>query len=309
MKKIYYTLIAAIALAFASCSESDDFNPYKDQSKRPFYPTTVTFDNLNNDGSQVEKKWTLAYNSDNSIKAYTYDYKVVTSTKVEMKEQHMGELSYHKDPSTGNDVIKNVITMTSQVTSLTSTESYSDKITELVEISGGTINKITTLGLRTYSNGEEETFSTTRTFVYSNNFCIGSTLLDNSGTTTYKYSWGSGKLNSIAKYQQDNSNNVTNEEYKYTYSNRDLATDYGFNTMAFIYGNMPEIYAAMNLFGVTSAYKLEGESYSGYRNFTGTSKPIAPVHRSYTILDNVNSVTYTADSQSSSIHKFTFSNN
>ena len=97
--------------------------------------------------------------------------------------------------------------------------------------------------------------------------------------------------------------------YKYTYNSRDLATDYNFNTMAFIYGNMPEVYAAMNLFGVTSAYKLEGESYSGYRNFAGTSKPIAPVHRSYIILDNVNSVTYTADSQSSSMYKFTFSNN
>ena len=99
------------------------------------------------------------------------------------------------------------------------------------------------------------------------------------------------------------------KEYKYTYDNRELSTDYEFNTMAFIYGNMPEVYAAMNLFGATAAYKIEGESYSGCRNFTGTSKPIAPVNRNYTILETTNSVTYTADSQSSSTYLFTFSNN
>ena len=179
MKKIYNTHIAAIALAFASCSKSDDFNPYKDQSKRPFYPTTVTFDNLNNDGSQVEKKWTLAYNSDNSIKAYTYDYSVKASSGVVMNEQHSGELSYHKDPSTGNDVIQNILTLNSNVTSLASTESYCDKITEYVELSNDAIQKITTLGQRTYSNGEQEAYSTTRTFTYSDKYCIGSTLIDN----------------------------------------------------------------------------------------------------------------------------------
>lgn len=310
MKKIFSTLIAAtIALTFSACSESESFDPYKNRSKRPFYPTTVSFSNLNNDGSHAEKEWKLTYNSDNSIKAYTYDYSVKASSGVVMNEQHSGELSYHKDPSTGNDVIQNILTLNSNVTSLASTESYCDKITEYVELSNDAIQKITTLGQRTYSNGEQEAYSTTRTFTYSDKYCIGSTLIDNSGTTTYKYNWSNGRLSSIVKYQQDNGNNVTQEEYKYTYDNRELSTDYEFNTMAFIYGNMPEVYAAMNLFGATAAYKIEGESYSGYRNFTGTSKPIAPVNRNYTILETTNSVTYTADSQSSSTYLFTFSNN
>ena len=310
MKKIFSTLIAAtIALTFSACSESESFDPYKNRSKRPFYPTTVSFSNLNNDGSHSEKEWKLTYNSDNSIKAYTYDYSVKASSGVVMNEQHSGELSYHKDPSTGNDVIQNILTLNSNVTSLASTESYCDKITEYVELSNGAIQEITTLGQRTYSNGEQEAYSTTRTFTYSDKYCIGSTLIDNSGTTTYKYNWSNGRLSSIVKYQQDNGNNVTQEEYKYTYDNRELSTDYEFNTMAFIYGNMPEVYAAMNLFGATAAYKIEGESYSGYRNFTGTSKPIAPVNRNYTILETTNSVTYTADSQSSSTYLFTFSNN
>ena len=164
MKKIFSTFLAAtIALAFAACSESENFDPYKNRSKRPFYPTTVSFANLNNDGSQIGKEWKLTYNSDNSIKAYTYDYSVKASSGVVMNEQHSGELSYHKDPSTGNDVIQNILTLNSNVISLASTESYCDKITEYVELSNGAIQKITTLGPRTYSNGEHEAYSTTNT--------------------------------------------------------------------------------------------------------------------------------------------------
>ena len=173
MRKTYFTLIAtAIALVFSACSESENFDPYKDQSKRPIYPTTVTFDNINYDGSKVEKSWTLAYNNDNSIKAYTYDYSAKTSTGVEMKEKHSGELIYQKDAATGNDIILNNMTLTSNVTSMASTESYSDKIIEEVEISEGTIKKIRTWGERTYSNGTVEKYSSTRTFTYSDKYCI-----------------------------------------------------------------------------------------------------------------------------------------
>lgn len=310
MKKTYYILIATIiTLTIGACSDSENYDPYKEQNKRPFYPTNITFGNLNNDGTQIDKKWELTYNTNNNIKAYKYDYNIKTSNGVEMKEIHTGELTYHKDPSTGNDVIQNILTVNSNVTSLTTIESYNDKITEYVEITDGMIQKITTLGQRTYSNGEKEAYSSTRTFTYTDKYCTSSTLIDNSGTTTYTYKWNNGKLNSTTKYLQDNSNNVTQEEYKYTYDNKNLATDYEFNTMAFIYGNMPEIYAAMNLFGATSAYKIESENYSGYRNFTGTPKPIAPVSRNYAILETTNSIAYTADSPSSSTYIFTFSNN
>lgn len=309
MKNTYYLLIAtAITFTLSACSESESFNPYKNQVKKPFYPTTITFSNTNNDGAQTEKKWEFTYNDDNSIKAYKYEYSVKASNGVLMKEEHSGELTYHKDPATGNSSIKNTLTINSNVTSLSATESYSDKIIELADISNGVIQKITTYGERTYSNNEEETYQNNHTFTYSDKFCTSSTLTDNTGTTTYTYNWGSGKLNSIIKYQQDNSNNVTQEEYKYTYDNNNLATDYEFNIMAFVYGNMPEIYAAMNLLGATSAYKIEGEGYSGYRNFTGTTKPMAPVNRNYTIREQSSDViTYTADSPSSITYTYTFS--
>ena len=309
MKKAYHILIATVvAITLAACSESDSFNPYKNQVKKPFYPTTITFSNINNDGAQIDKKWELTYNADKSIKAYKYEYSVKASNGVQMKEEHTGELTYHKDPLTGNSSIKNTLTVTSNVTSLSAAEIYSDKIIELADIANGVIQKITTYGERTYSSGEEETYQNNLSFTYSDKYCTSGTLTDNTGTTTYTYNWGSGKLNSIRKHQQDNSNNITQEEYNYTYDSNNLAVDYEFNIMAFVYGNMPEIYAAMNLMGATSAYKIEGESYSGYRNFTGTTKPIAPVNRNYAVWEQSSDViTYTADSPSSITYTYTFS--
>ena len=312
MKKAYYILIAAIAITLGACSDSDNeyFDPYKNMVKKPFYPTNITFKNTNNDGTQIEKKWELTYNDDNSIKAYKYEYNVIASNGVQMKEEHSGELTYHKDPSSGNKSIKNKLTINSNVTSLTTTESHTDNIIEIANISNEVIKKIDIYGERTYSNGEETTFQNNLTFTYSNKFCTNSTLTDNTGTTSYTYNWGQGKLNNITKYQQDNSNNVTKEDFSYTYDNNTFATDYEFNIMAFVYGNMPEIYAAMNLLGATSAYQIDGENYSGYRSFASTTKPIAPVNRSYTIWGQPNNtITYTADSPSSITYSFTFSRN
>ena len=309
MKKAYNLLIATIiTITLAACSnDSGSYNPYKNQVKKPFYPTTLTFNNINNDGSQIDKKWELTYNDNNTIKAYKYYYNVTASNGVQIKEEHSGELSYHKDPSNSNYVIQNSLTTNCTITSLLKTESYCDKITELANIENETVQKITILGQRTHSTGEEETFNNSLTFTYADKFCTSSEQKDNTGTTTYTYNWGNGKLNNIIKYQQDNGNNITKEDYSYTYDNNTLASDYEFNTLAFIYGNMPEIYAAMNLLGVTSAYKIESESYSGHRYITGNTISISPVNRSYTITEQTNTITYTSDSPSSITHKYIFS--
>jgi hypothetical protein len=71
---------------------------------------------------------------------------------------------------------------------------------------------------------------------------------------------------------------------------------------------MPEIYAAMNLFGETSAYKLESEYYSGYGNINGMQYNISPISRSFSILETTGSITYMADSPNSSTYNFTFTN-
>ena len=62
----------------------------------------------------------------------------------------------------------------------------------------------------------------------------------------------------------------------------------------------------MNLFGETSAYEIESENYSGYRNINGTRYDISPVSRSYSLLESNNSVTYAADSPNFISYFFTF---
>ncbi|MBR2027579.1 MAG: hypothetical protein IKA10_01145 [Oscillospiraceae bacterium] len=47
MKKTYNLLIATIvAIAFTACNDdSGSYDPYINQVKKPFYPTTITFKN------------------------------------------------------------------------------------------------------------------------------------------------------------------------------------------------------------------------------------------------------------------------
>ena len=145
MKNIYNLFFATVvAFTLSACSnDNDSFDPYKNQVKKPFYPTTITFENSNNDGAKTDKKWQFTYNAEGRIKAYKYDYTIKASNGVQMLEEHSGELTYHKAPSTGNDVIQNSLTVNSSVVSTTAIESYTDKITELVDISNGTIQRST----------------------------------------------------------------------------------------------------------------------------------------------------------------------
>ena len=308
MKKISNLLSAMMLIpVFAACSDGDSFDPYKNQSNRPFYPSTVSFSSLNNEGAQTDKLWKFTYNPDNTIKEYTYENKVKTKNGVEVIEQHSGNLTYYTDHA-GNGGILNKIVVTNELSEITTTEGYSDVITEDVKIVAGKVESIKTIAQRTYLNGTKEVFTTTRNFTYTDKFCTGCTVNDASGTVSYSYSWGPAQLNKVVVYTQGQNNNITHEEYRYTYNKRDLATDYGFNTLAFVYGNMPEIYAAMNLFGESSAYKLEGESYSGYRTINNQQYNISPVNRQFAILEATNSVTYTADSQNAVTYFFTFAN-
>lgn len=308
MKKIYQIFMTIIVtIAFYACSDSENFDPYKSQTRRPFYPATITFTNISNDNTETNKTWEFVYNADNSIKTYKYTHQTTAANGVKITETHSGELLYYTD-ATGISWITNKITVNNIVSELTSSESYSETITEDVKLLNGLIQSIKTTGQRNYSNGTKEIYSDIRDFTYSDKYCTNSILKNSSGTTTFQYSWGNGQLKNVTVYEQGNNNNILQQTYNYTYDNRNLSTDYGFNTLAFIYGNFPEVYASMNLFGETSAYKLESETYKGYRNINGTQYNISPINRYYSILETTNNITYTAESPNASKYYFTFSN-
>ncbi len=307
MKKIHNFIWAIAATLFiCSCSDSDSFDPYKNQSIRPLHPTTLTFSSLNNEDTQTDKSWNFKYNADNSINSYDYTYKVKTKDGVEIQETHHGALTYYTD-ATGNGGILNKLVISNQMKEITATQGYSDTITEDAKIVAGKIESIKSIVQRTYINGETTTFSTNQTFTYSDKYCTGSTITTPDETITYTYKWSNAVLSKVTIYTRSNSD-IKHETYEYTYS-RDLATDYIFNTMSFIYGNLPEIYSAMNFFGEISAYKLEGEHFSGYRTINNEQHNLSPTSREYSILETANSVTYTADSPGTSTYFYTFSNN
>ena len=306
----YLQMVAMMVAAslFVACSDSDSYDPYANHSIRPFYPSAVAFSSLNSEEVQTDKSWKFTYNTDNTIKAYTYSSTIKNKKGVEVTENHKGELTYYTEP-TGTSGILNQMVVTNSVSELMSTTGYCDTIVEDVKIVSGKIESIKTVTRRTYLDGTKKTDTSVRNFVYTDKYCTSSTLTDGSGaTTTYSYTWGTAQLLKVVVYSQGENNSISQEVYEYTYNTNDLATDYKFNTLAFLYGNMPEIYAAMNLFGVTSAYKIESENYSGYRTIGNVQYDISPISREFSILESTNSVTYTADSPSTSSYFFTFSN-
>ncbi|MBR5150032.1 MAG: hypothetical protein IKW61_01900, partial [Bacteroidaceae bacterium] len=98
MKK-FYTLLFLLAtlFAFSACSESEGFDPYRSQEKRPMYPAVVSFSSVDNDDTGTDKKWEFTYNADNTIKAYKYSNHVITKSGVEIIENHSGKLIYYTD--------------------------------------------------------------------------------------------------------------------------------------------------------------------------------------------------------------------
>ena len=306
MKKIYTLLfLLATVFAFSACSESEGFDPYRSQEKRPMYPAVVSFSSVDNDDTGTDKKWEFTYNADNTIKAYKYSNHVITKSGVEIIENHSGKLIYYTDAA-GVKWIQNDLVVSNVVKDVTSEESYCDTIKEDVKIISDLIHSIKTTGQRTYSNGTYEIYSNTRDFSYTDKYCTGSSYTHSLGTTTYRYDWGNAQLKRVTVYEQGNNNSMSQMVYNYQHSKRELACDYGFNTLSFVYGNFPEVYAAMNLFGETSAYEIESENYSGYRNINGTRYDISPVSRSYSLLESNNSVTYAADSPNFISYFFTF---
>ena len=308
MNRAYTLLLATLAaILISACSDSSNFDPYAAQEKRPFYPSTITFNTIDNNETKNDKKWDFTYNSDNTIKTYKYQNTITTKDGKEITEAHTGKIIYYTD-ATGNRWMQNDIIVSNTVKDLTTMESYIDTIKEDVRLSSGLIQSIRTTGQRSYSNGTKEIYSNSREFTYTDKYCTSSIHNTSTATTTYRYAWSNSRLNKITVSEQGKNNNIQQQVYSYTYSNRDLGCDYGFNTLAFIYGNMPEIYAAMNLFGETSAYKLESEYYSGYGNINGMQYNISPISRSFSILETTGSITYMADSPNSSTYNFTFTN-
>lgn len=264
MRKILYLLlpIALIAISISSCSSSDDtaFNPYLEQEKSPFYPNEIIIEKQSGK-REISEKWTFEYNSNRTISAYTHE----TTTKQQKEgyiettvEKESGNLSYYPN---GN--IANVINAEKEIFGYDYQKYSKERIIEDVECVEGRITDIERM-IDSYNKDGVKTSSTTtnRTFEYAGEHCVASryTDMDNAAghiTHTYTYNWDGGcRLTSI-DIDEKGGDSRTRKTYNYTYGK--LGTNHVFQTNAFLYNHLPQIYAAMGYMGKDCPYTLYRE--------------------------------------------------
>lgn len=295
MKRIAYILSAAIlATLSVSCGSDDSFDPYKEQDKRSFYPKTLVFRSIN-DRAETDSKWTFTYKNHNDRKvigSYTYT-ETITSGGTTITKEEKGTLDYYKNYA-GEECISNKKDSRYYSESLTNIYEYRDTITEDVTISNNYITSITTTGKRTEA-GRQEPISSVRIFNYANEFCTGSTFKDLNDEIVYTQRWSGDKLTQATSHTQSKTgSNGKNDTYEYSYDNRTLAIDYGFNLLAFIYGNNPQIYDAMGFFGKTTPYEIESISKKSYQIINGVAQATQSEIFEMSVIDSDDTVIYRA---------------
>ena len=270
MKKIAYLFAIASTLLFAACSsDSESFDPYEAQEKIPFYPSKMTFRSATYNSS-TQEDWTFEYNSDKTIKKYTCKQTVKKDDGLTITESKSGKLDYYVDFNGNRRIVNNILVDYKSSKGAT----YKDTITENVTFLGSLISSIETMKKHS-QNGVSEIISYERTFTYSQDYCTGSSIRDAKNETTYTYRWNGDRITQATIHNQSiNGSNLTHDTFDYTYHDRAVVSDNGFNPLAFIYGHNPEVYAAMGFFGKTTPYKLETLTYNGYEKIDGRQYPL-----------------------------------
>lgn len=306
LTSIFITII--VVLVSVSCSsDSSVYDPFKEQTKQPFYPARLSFRSVNDNGAITEKNWVFEYNSDNTIKRYTYTHSV-SGTNIDIEETKVGNLRYYTDYK-GNRCIETKSYSSYSSKRLADILVYTDTITEDARFNNNHIESIDTKGWRTTNGETVTTLSSRQTFNYSNDLCTSSTYTDSNNETTYTYKWNNNMLAVVTIHNQSkNNSDLTHDTYEYRYDNRTLASYYEFNPLAFVYGNKPQIYDAMGYLGKSTPYLLEFEEYNGYESINGKRYDIQSVQRSYHIMSGANSLIYSAESPGYSEYIFNFNN-
>lgn len=294
--KSLFIAILTLGMVFTGCSDSDSdseppYDPFSKQVQRIIYPASLLFRNTTNNETVTKENWEFTYNHDNTIASYKFE-QTIKGENIDITENINGSLAYREEwdgsKSIITDVTSNYVSTTKSGT-LTREEEYR----ETAQIENDVIISIERKGDCT-ENGIPKTISSNRVFTYSNKFCTGSTFEDSDEKIKYTYTWENNKLTKATIHTTSKSNsNISHGEYTYSYDDG-LATNYGFNTLAFVQSHNPQIYGAMNLFGKTTPYLLEKQNYSEYEKFDGIRHETQKITREYTISDNnsLNSIIY-----------------
>lgn len=293
MKKIYHLLLCLICTSsiFCSCSSDDSsyYDPYSHQEDAPFYPREVKTEKSSNKRN-VSEVWTFEYDAFNKITAYTRETVTILqreSGEETTTEKENGQLSYN-----GDDVITNTITIEKEVEGFDYRKYQKENIIEIARYSAGHITKIERFISLFNEAGEKlRSTQTERKFEYSGDHCTWSQFTDKSNadnpiTCTYTYDWDSDHKLTTIETDEKSSDSRIRKAYRYKYGK--LSKDHGFQTNAFLYNQLPHIYAAMGYFGKDCPYTIyhEQQSFKLLNEGTWEADPTADSDKIYTPISN-----------------------
>lgn len=267
MKKYLFLLLPIAIITTLTCSCSDDsssdntYNPYLHQEKVPFYPQEIIIEKQS-EKRHISEKWSFEYNDDDkTINSYTHE----TTTSLQKSdgeeitiEKESGHLSYFNN---GN--ILNRIEVVKEISGFDYYKRHREEIIENVQSEKGLITNIERL-IDSYNEDGIKTGSTTttRTFGYAGEYCTSSKYTDADNTEgvithTYSYTWNTEHKLTSVEIEEKGSDTRIHKTYNYTYGK--LNDNHIFQTNAFLYNHLPQIYAAMGYFGKDCPYTMYQE--------------------------------------------------
>lgn len=288
-KKILYTLFIALSgLFFVSCSDSDDFDPFAQQTKGEFYPSDVTFRKSSNSMDIIEKWSNIVRDKNDRVISYEYTREV--KGELTEKEKRVCSIDYY-----ANHVGKNIIRTKSDVEFYKAQngieEIYTQKVQENIELNTyGYIETISSTIDHFENNATTPQTSTSRrTFTYSGDFCTGSTYNDENTKVTYKYNWSAHQLKNITILRENYKNNTVDyNTYKYTFDTKEFYRYSGTEVLPFVQSGIPQIFASMGYLGKCTPYILTDEVQDGYTKFGNVTSENTEVRNSYNFDGDVN---------------------
>ena len=308
-KNLLYTLFFALSgMFFVSCSDSEEFDPFTQQTKGEFYPTEVTF-RKNSNGMDITESWTNI-TRDKQDKVISYDYTREVEGEFIEKEERSYTINYYTNHE-GKDVIRTNYDVNYYKSQNGIDEKYTQKVQESINLNKkGYIEVISATIDHLNDNATTPRTSTSRrTFTYNGDLCTGSIYKDDNTQVTYKYNWSAYQLKNITILRENYKNNTVDyNTYKYTFDRKEFYRYSGTEILPFVQSGIPQIFASMGYLGKCTPYILTDEIQSGYTKFGNVTSENTEIRNSYHLDGDANTkFTYSGISNIYNTYSVTFS--
>ena len=309
MNRFYLLLLTVFcgSLIFTSCSDSEAYNPYEEQNRGDFFPSSIII-RKNTETRETTETWSnIVRNSKGKITAY--DYTLEISGDISQKEERSYTLEYYTKHN-GTEAIETNFDVKYSKSSGGISEEYTRNIQEIVTInSNGYIDRIDSR-IKHWSHNAKEPITTTaeRTFAYSGDFCKSSSYKDNEYQISYKYNWSGYQLKNITELKESlKDGSIEYNTFDYGFDDAEIYPYTGTNLMAFAQSCMPQIYASMGYIGNGTPYIMTEEVLGGYTKFGNITSDNIKIRNTYSFDGDVNyKVAYNAFSNIYDTYSITF---